>query len=62
MRITDGGVALWDLTAPAVHLEKDEEARSDLWEQHFKDLLGGAPAPAGMPSLDEVLDFSRGER
>jgi hypothetical protein len=62
VRITDGGVALWDLTAPAVHLEKDDEARSELWERHFEDLLGGPPPPAGMPGLDQVLDFSRGER
>jgi hypothetical protein len=62
VRITDGGAALWDLTAPVIHSEKDSESREGLWEQHFEDLLGGGETPAGMPSLDQVLEFSRGER
>jgi len=45
-----------------IHSEKGSESREVLWEQHFEDLLGGGETPAGMPSLDQVLEFSRGER
>jgi hypothetical protein len=62
VRITDGGAALWDLTAPVMHSEKGSESREVLWEQHFEDLLGGGKTPDGMPSLDQVLEFSRGVR
>jgi hypothetical protein len=62
VRITDGGAALWDLMAPVIHSEKGSDSREVLWEQHFEDLLAGGETPAGLPSLDQVLEFSRGER
>jgi hypothetical protein len=62
VRITDGGVALWDLTAPAAQTDKDEAVRNRLWEEHFEDLLAQPLQTTGMPSVDLVLELSRGER
>lgn len=62
VRITDGGVALWDLTPSSVQTDQDDEARRRLWEDHFEDLLAQPLVTKGMPSLDEVMELSRGDR
>ena len=62
VRITDGGVALWDLSAPLVQADKDEADRNRLWDEHFDDLLAQPLRQDGMPSLDHVLELSRGDR
>jgi len=62
VRITDGGVALWDLSAPSVHADTDEAERNRLWDEHFDDLLDQPLHAAGMPSMDQVLELSRGDR
>ena len=62
VRITDGGVALWDLSAPSVNADTDEAERNRLWDEHFDDLMDQPLHAAGMPSLDQVLELSRGDR
>jgi hypothetical protein len=62
VRITDGGAALWDITPPARALDTDAESRAALWDEHYADLLSRPPPKAGMPSLKEVLELSRGDR
>lgn len=62
VRITDGGVALWDLNAPAAADSSDEAERNRLWDEHFDGLLAQPLPMAGMPELDHVLEISRGDR
>ena len=62
VRITDGGVALWDLSAPAADAGSDEDERNRLWDEHFEDLLAQPLPMADAPSLDHVLELSRGDR
>ena len=62
VRITDGGVALWDLSAPAAEAGNDEDERNRLWDEHFDALLAQPLPLADAPSLDHVLELSRGDR
>lgn len=62
VRITDGGVALWDLSAPAANAGSDEDERNRLWDEHFEDLLAQPLLMADAPSLDHVMELSRGDR
>jgi hypothetical protein len=62
VRITDGGVALWDLSAPAADAGSDEDERNRLWDEHFEDLLAQPLPMVVAPSLDHVLELSRGDR
>jgi len=65
VRITDGGKPLWDLSpsqpegGPAGAAA--EARRHELWEEHFTE-LASAPLPgSAMPSITDVLEFSRGD-
>ncbi len=42
--------------------ENEDQDRESLREEHFKDLLAQPLITEGMPSLDDVMLLSRGER